>query len=85
MPDPAKIVVLSPDELAAIVRAAVAEVQGGQAQGDHLVTAQEAAKILAVSADWVYRHAETLPFTKRVGEGSLRFSYQGIQRWLKTR
>ena len=52
---------------------------------DRLLMAEEASKTLAVSPDWLYRHASKLPFTRKLGPKMLRFSSQGIQRWLATR
>ena len=52
---------------------------------DHLLTAEQAAEILSTSPDWLYRHANRLPFTRKLGPRMLRFSYQGIQKYLATR
>ena len=57
----------------------------GHHDEDHLLDAEEAAKILSVSPDWLYRHAKKLPFTRKLGPKMLRFSYQGIQKYLATR
>ncbi len=53
-------------------------------QGDRLLVAQEAAAKLGSSADYLYRHASTLPFTVRVGR-RLRFSETGIERYIRQR
>ena len=52
---------------------------------DQLVDAEEAARLLCVSADWLYRHAKKLPFTRKLGPKMLRFSSLGIQKYLATR
>ncbi len=52
---------------------------------DRLLTADEAAKILGMSPDWLYRYAKRLPFTRKLGPKMLRFSSQGIQKYLATR
>ncbi len=52
---------------------------------DRLLMAEEAAQTLAVSPDWLYRHANRLPFTRKLGPRMLRFSEQGIQKYLATR
>jgi predicted DNA-binding transcriptional regulator AlpA len=52
---------------------------------DRLLTAEEAAKVLSTSADWVYRNSQRLPFTRKLGHKMLRFSAVGIQQYLKTR
>ena len=54
-------------------------------ESDHLLTVKEAAHQLGVSVDWLYRHAATLPFTVRPTPATLRFSRQGIVRYLKRR
>ena len=51
---------------------------------DRLLTVDEAADKLACASDWLYRHAKDLPFTVRVG-GNLRFSEQGIERYIRDR
>lgn len=56
-----------------------------QSRGDYMLTAKETCTLLKMSKDWLYRNAENLPFTRRIAPGSLRFSYEGIQKWLKTR
>jgi predicted DNA-binding transcriptional regulator AlpA len=52
---------------------------------DRLLDAAEAAKVLSVSEDWLYRHAKKLPFTRKLGPKMLRFSYQGIMKYLASR
>jgi len=52
--------------------------------GDRLLDVKEAATLLGMSTDWLYRRAPRLPFTIRMGR-TLRFSEAGIQRWLATR
>lgn len=51
-------------------------------QEDHLVTAEEAAKILSVSPDWLYRRSKRLPFTRKIHHKMIRFSFQGIQKYI---
>jgi predicted DNA-binding transcriptional regulator AlpA len=52
---------------------------------DQTVNVQDAARLLGMSPTWVYRHADTLPFTRRVGRRALRFSVAGIRRYLARR
>ncbi len=54
-------------------------------QGDHLLDVEETAKLLCVEEDWLYRHHKKLPFTRKLGPKMLRFSYQGIQRYLSNK
>lgn len=50
---------------------------------DVLLTVAEAAQILSVTTDWLYRHADTFSFTIRPGPGQVRFSRRGIQDYLR--
>jgi len=45
---------------------------------------EEAARRLGMSKDWLYRHAEELPFANRIGR-RLLFSARGLERWLRQR
>lgn len=65
--------------------AAAAPAPGGNGKPDRLLTADEAASRLGVSRRWMYRHADTLPFTRRLDRGTLRFSERGLERWQATR
>ena len=77
---------LSVGELRALVREEVEKAVGQNGhQGDKLLDAEAACKILSASPDWLYRHASRLPFTRKLGPRMLRFSYLGIQKWLATR
>ncbi len=58
--------------------------QNGRAEEDRLLDAEEAAGLLGMSRYWLYRHAKKLPFTRKLGP-NLRFSFQGIQKYLATR
>lgn len=57
----------------------------GSDEADRLLDAEEAAAILGVSKDWVYRNRRRLRFTRKVGPKALRFSHKGIQRWIESR
>ena len=57
----------------------------GESHEDHLLTVDEAAEVLAVERTWVYRHADKLPFTRKLSPGTLRFSSNGLQRWMASR
>lgn len=48
---------------------------------DELLDVDEAACLLGVSNDYVYRHHGSFPFTRRVGR-SLRFSARGIDEYI---
>ncbi len=82
--DSALAVTLTVGELRALIRE---EVQAANQNGhqDRLLDAGEASKILSVSPDWLYRHGSRLPFTRKLAPRVLRFSYQGIQKYLASR
>lgn len=69
--------------LAHLVAEHVARLLGGPQ--DRLLTVDEAAVILAVTTDWLYRHADDFTFTIRPGPGQVRFSNLGIQDYLRKR
>jgi len=50
---------------------------------DRLLTVHDAATILAVTPDWLYRHADEFSFTVRPGPGQVRFSAVGVQEYLR--
>jgi excisionase family DNA binding protein len=53
-------------------------------QGDNLLTIEEAAARLGVSADWLYRRTRNLPFVVRVGR-HVRCSASGLDRFIRSR
>jgi predicted DNA-binding transcriptional regulator AlpA len=59
--------------------------RGTQSDKDSLLTVTETAQRLNTSPDWLYRHASKLPFTVRLAPKQLRFSSQGIERYLQRR
>ena len=84
--DSSPAVTLTVGQLKALVREEVESAKGANGHGeDHLLTAEDAAGVLSVSPDWLYRNAKKLPFTRKLGEKMLRFSSQGMQKWLNTR
>jgi predicted DNA-binding transcriptional regulator AlpA len=50
---------------------------------DRLLSVEEAARILGVTVDWLYRHTNDFSFTIRPGPGQVRFSRVGIQDYLR--
>jgi predicted DNA-binding transcriptional regulator AlpA len=68
-----------------IIADAVREALGSQGEQDCLLDAEEAARLLCVSPDWLYRNSRKLPFTRKLGPKMLRFSSVGIQKYLGTR
>lgn len=53
-----------------------------QPEPDRLLSAVEAAQILGQRREWVYRHADILPFTVREPGRRPRFSLKGIQAYI---
>lgn len=51
---------------------------------DRLLTIDEAAARLAVAKNWLRRRSE-LPFVVRLSEGNVRYSEQGIERFIQRR
>ena len=72
--------------LDAIRQAVRTEIQAlghnGNGHEDRLLDTAEAAKVLSVSEEWLYRNAKKLPFTRKLGHKMLRFSHLGIQKYL---
>jgi predicted DNA-binding transcriptional regulator AlpA len=56
-----------------------------QSPEDRLLTPEEAAGVLGVKVRWLYRHAQTLPFTVRLSRKVLRFSEVGVRRLMAKR
>ncbi len=52
---------------------------------DELLTVVDAARLLNVSEDWIYRRAGRLPFTRRLSRKALRFSKTGLLKWRAAR
>jgi len=74
------------NEIEGAVERAVERVYGnGHHEKDHLLDVKAAAKDLCVSPDWLYDHADTLPFTRKLAPNMLRFSHLGIQKWIATK
>ena len=69
-----------------IVREEIQALKGElNGQEERLLDAEEASKLLSVSEDWLYRRASRLPFTRKLGPKMLRFSSQGIQKYIAAR
>jgi len=91
--DPGRAQALSADErgrvmltIAAILTALGASTATPERSctGDRLLKIADAAAKLSVSTDYLYRHADKLPFSVRDGR-RLRFSERGIEAWIARR
>lgn len=56
----------------------------GGTRADRLLGVDEAAVMLGVDKQWLYRRTRSLPFVVRM-DALLRFSEAGIQRWIASR
>jgi len=59
--------------------------QNSHQGGDHLLDTDQAAEILSVSKDWLYRYGPRLGLTRKLAPRVLRFSYLAIQKYIVTR
>ncbi len=74
------------DRLRAILWARLAlRINGPAPTEDRLLVITDAASRLGVAEDWLYRHADRLPFSVRLSEGLLRLSAKGIDRYIASR
>ena len=73
------------DQFRTIVREEIKAAMNGSGNADKLLTLEEAAEILGMSVKWLYRNAQKLPFTRKLGRKTLRFSHNGIQKYLAAR
>src|SRR5262245_39041559 len=68
----------------ALLCRAFAQDGSADSRGDRLLSVKEAAAKLGQSVAYVYKHADTFPFTVRNGR-ALRFSEAGIDGWIRNR
>src|SRR5262245_31727051 len=76
--DSTLLVTMTAGQLRELVRAEMQAARTNQQDTDRWLDAGEAAKILSMSEDWLYRSAKKLPFAYKLGPKMLRFSYQGM-------
>src|SRR5262245_16326158 len=79
------LVTITVGQLRELLREAIQAASTTQREADWMLTAEQAAEMLSMGTDWLYRNAKKLPFTHKLGPKMLRFSYQGIVKWLATR
>lgn len=77
---------LTPREMAALLLQMAAQLVQQASKTPHvpdqLLTAGEAAALMGTTTKWMYNHAHELPFVVRLSPKKLRFSQQGLQRYL---
>ena len=76
-------VTLTVGQLREIIRQEMQQASNGHHNEDYSLRIAEAARMLKVSHDWLYKHRKELPFARKLGSKMLRFSHQGIQAYLK--
>jgi predicted DNA-binding transcriptional regulator AlpA len=79
-----EVIVTTPEQLEALIEKAVKNAVRSKAE-DRLMDPQEVAKLLSVSEDWLYHNAHKLPFTRKLGRRLLRFSYQGMLKYIDSK
>jgi predicted DNA-binding transcriptional regulator AlpA len=74
-------------QLGALLAAAGARLAAGARRDvpDRLLTVKQAAPVLGMSEDWLYRNADRLPFTHRTGRRAVRFSERGLKQYMADR
>ena len=81
-------------QLFPVFAALLSQVQPGQqdvrqaqsaTESDRALNAAEAAAMLGVSPQWLYRHARLLPFARKLSRKKTVYSEAGIRRWLAMR
>ncbi len=82
-----QVIITTPEQLKALIDEAVkkAMAAAGNNGEDKLLDPTEVAKKLGVTEDWLYHHAKKLPFTRKLGPRLLRFSHQGLLKWIEAK
>ena len=83
--DSTLLVHMTVGQLRDLIRAEIQAAKTTQQEPDRMLTAEQAAEMLSMSEDWLYRNAKKLPFAHKVGPKRLRFSQRGISKWLESR
>ncbi len=65
--------------VAALQRTGIAT--GRAAEPDRLLDVEEASRMLGTTPSWLRRHSG-LPFVRRLGRRTIRYSATGISRWI---
>lgn len=77
------------DQIRQVVREEIAKAleNNGRAvvEKSNYLTPEEAAKIMGVEVNWLYRHRRTLPFAHGASKKVLRFDETGLRRWMQAR
>jgi predicted DNA-binding transcriptional regulator AlpA len=79
------VVTLSAGELRDLIRQEVRATEARALEPDKWLDAAAAAKLLSVSEEWLYHNAKKLPFASKIGHRLLRFSQNGLQKWMESK
>jgi predicted DNA-binding transcriptional regulator AlpA len=79
------LVTLSVGELREMIRQELQAIERTGAEADEWVDIKMAAKLMGVSPEWLYHNRKTLPFVSKIGPRLLRFSRNGLQKWMASR
>jgi predicted DNA-binding transcriptional regulator AlpA len=79
------IVTMNAGEMRELIRQEVQAAGLNGVQADEWVDIKTAAKLMSVSAEWIYHNRKTLPFASKVGRRLLRFSRNGLQKWMESK
>lgn len=55
----------------------------GPIQADRLLTPEEAAALLGVTVQWLYRHSRDFSFSRKLSRKVLRFHEAGLRRYIE--
>lgn len=77
------VVHLTAQELSAIVQEAVKAAMRSAPRQDRLLTVAQVCETLNVTEEWIYHNTKRLPFVRKIG-GMLRFSAEGLQRYIES-
>lgn len=83
--DKTMIVTMSAGELRELIRQEVQAIGRNNVEEDTWIDIEKAANLISVSPEWLYRNSKTLPFASKIGHRLLRFSRNGLQRWMESR
>jgi predicted DNA-binding transcriptional regulator AlpA len=83
--DSTLLVTMTVGQLRKLLMEAIQGAKTAQQDAERWLDAKEAAEMLSMSEDWLYRHAKNLPFARKLGPKMLRFSYQELVKWMATR
>ena len=84
--DKALIVTTSVGEMRELIRQEVqSTLRCVESDPDEWLDIETAAKIMGVTAEWIYRNRKTLPFASKIGRRLLRFSRNGFKKWMEAR